>query len=345
MLDVAPIVAAASLRSSGLSSSVASPVTSWTEQSGLDWSNVAPHTVLSAADLYPRICVRDPYFALKDVTVMGKGEVVARVPVQQDPDAEAGVIGIAEAGRHMAILGSCASALMAPKDGQHFYLACGARGEWLRREPMKRGNELLWGLAQASFTGKRTATARTLLSTPDGMPVFRLEVDYNVLSAAAFTRLFGEARVEMRREPRRDDGVQRTPEEWARMRQNPYSKPLELRDWSSDGESISATLGPVTTEMCKGHFALHPVMPVAIVASGMTRVATTLLRKLEGAPWARCLAKDVRLSADSLAYAGQTVNFGAVRRSHDGANHTFTCQASVGERVVAELDVTYERVE
>ena len=341
MLDTTSLAAAPSLIASGASGSPWTP----SQESLRPLTGLAPHTVLTAAELYPRICVRDPYFALKDVTVMGEGEVVARVPVQQDPDAEAGPISLAESGRHLAILGSCASALMAQKDGQHFYLACGARGQWLRKEPMARSTELLWGLAKAEFTGKRTATARTLLSLEDGTPLFRLEVDYNVLSAAAFTRLFGEARVDMRREPRRDDGVQRTPEEWAKLRQNPYSKQLALRDWRPDGESLNATLGPVTPEMCKGHFALHPVMPVAIVASGMTRVATTLLRRLEGAPWARCLAKDVRLSADSLAFAGQTVTFGAHRRSVDGDDHTFTCQASVGERVVASLDVTFTRVD
>ncbi|NMO18221.1 hypothetical protein HPC49_18245 [Pyxidicoccus fallax] len=341
MLDTASVAAPSIVSSS------AAPGASWTQpQTEMrSLNNLPAHTVLTAQELYPRICVRDPYFALKDVTVMGQGEVVARIPVQQDPDAEAGPISLAESGRHLAILGSCASALVTPKDGQHFYLACGARGQWLRKEAMPRSTELLWGLAQAEFTGKRTATARTLLSLEDGTPLFRLEVDYNVLSAAAFTRLFGEARQEMRREPRRDDGIQRTPEEWAKLRTNPYSKPLALRDWRPDGESLNATLGPVTPEMCKGHFALHPVMPVAIVASGMTRVATTLLRRLEGAPWARCLAKDVRLSADSLAFAGQTVVFGAQRRSVDGNDHTFTCQASVGERVVASLDVTFTRVD
>ncbi|MFP2911776.1 hypothetical protein ACLESD_43490 [Pyxidicoccus sp. 3LFB2] len=340
MLDTTAFASAPSLVAAGTDHG------SWTpaQESLRSFEGLAPHTVLSAQELYPRICVRDPYFALKDVTVMGKGEVVARIPVQQDPDAEAGPISLAESGRHLAILGSCASALVAPKDGQHFYLACGARGTWLRPQAMARSTELLWGLARAEFTGKRTATAQTLLSLEDGTPLFRLEVDYNVLSAAAFTRLFGDARVEMRREPRRDD-VQRTPEEWAKLRQNPYSKPLALRDWRPDGESLNATLGPVTPEMCKGHFALHPVMPVAIVASGMTRVATNLLRRLEGAPWARCLAKDVRLSANNLAFAGQTVTFGAVRRSHEGADHTFSCQASVGERVVAELDVTFTRVD
>jgi len=102
---------------------------------------------------------------------------------------------------------------VAPKDGQHFYLAGGAHGESLCPKPMARATELLWGLARAEFTGKRTATAQTRLSLEDGTPLFRLEVDYNILSAGAFTRLFGEARMDMRREPRRDEGVQCTPEE------------------------------------------------------------------------------------------------------------------------------------
>lgn len=320
------------------------PAMPWSGQQA-PLGEAAPYTVLSAQELYPRICVRDPYFALKDVTVLSRGEVMARVPVQLDPGAEAMPISLAECGRHLAILGSCASAMVAPKDGQHFYLACGARGQWLQPNAQERAQDLLWALAQAEYTGKRTATARTLLSAADGTPLFKLEVDYNVLSAAAFTRLFGDARVEMRRAPRAPDTVQRTPEEWAKLRQNPYSKPLDLRDWQPDGECIRATLGPVTPDLCKGHFAMHPVLPVAIVASGMTRAATELGRRLTGSPEARFVAKDVRLSADSLAYAGQTVVFGAHRRAVDGANHTFYCWASVGERVVAQLDVTFTRVD
>ncbi|MBU8895722.1 hypothetical protein DRW03_20535 [Corallococcus sp. H22C18031201] len=306
---------------------------------------VTPYTVLSAQELYPRICVRDPYFALKDVTVLAPGEVVARVPVQLAPEAEAMPISLAESGRHLAILGSCASALVAPKDGQHFYLACAARGQWLEPRAQERASDMLWALAQAEYTGKRTATARTLLSSADGTPLFKLEVDYNVLSAAAFTRLFGAAKQEMRSAPRPADTVQRTPEEWAKLRQNPYSKPLDLRDWQRDGASLRANLGTVTPEMCKGHFAMHPVMPVAIVASGMTRVATSLARALEGAPEAHFVAKDVKLSADSLAYAGQDVVFGASRTAVDGANQSFSCWAAVGERVVAQLEVTYCRVD
>ncbi|XXF78517.1 hypothetical protein P2318_01805 [Myxococcaceae bacterium GXIMD 01537] len=297
------------------------------------------HQVLSAEELYPRICVRDPYFALKDVTMTEPGEVLARVPVEQDPGEEATPIAIAEAGRHLAILGSCAAATIAPKDGQHYYLACAARGEWLHDAPMRRGSEMLWGAARAEFTGKRGVTAHTLLATAEGMPLFSLEVDYNVLSSAAFVRLFQSARVEMRQEPR-GERPRLSPEEIARLRQNPYSRPLDLRNLRREGDCMKADL-TVTANMCKGHFAMHPVMPVAVVASGMSRVAGALLRDVVGVPTARYMTRKVNLRAESLAYAGQEVSFGAHRVESNGREHAFYCFAAVGERVVAELDITY----
>jgi 3-hydroxymyristoyl/3-hydroxydecanoyl-(acyl carrier protein) dehydratase len=299
----------------------------------------AARRVQTLAELYPRICVRDPYFALQDVTVVGRGEVVARVPVQLDPGAEASPIAIAEAGRHLAILGSCAASQVAPKDGQHYYLACAARGEWLHQGPLPHGTKMLWGAAQARFTGKRSVTARTVLSTTEGLPFFSLDVDYNVLTSAAFVRLFSDARVDMRQQPRAER-PKLSAEEIARLRQNPYCQPLALRDFVRDGDCMKASL-QVTANMCKGHFALHPVMPVAIVASGMTRVAGAMLGAHVGNAQARYMTRKVNLRAESLAYAGQVVNFGAHRRESHGREHTFYCFAAVGERVVAELDITY----
>jgi 3-hydroxymyristoyl/3-hydroxydecanoyl-(acyl carrier protein) dehydratase len=268
---------------------------------------------------------------------------VARVPVQLEPGLEASPISIAEAGRHMAILGSCAASLVTPKDGQHYYLACAARGEWLHDAPLSGTPELLWGAAQARFTSKRGVTARTVLASPEGVPLFALDVDYNVLSSGAFVRLFQEAKVEMRQAPR-GERPQLSAEEIARLRQNPYSKPLELRDFTRDGDCLKASL-QVTANMCKGHFAMHPVMPVAVVASGMTRVAGALLGAHVGNPQARYMARKVDLRAESLAYAGQVVEFGAHRRESRGREHTFYCFAAVGERVVAELDITYTCVD
>jgi 3-hydroxymyristoyl/3-hydroxydecanoyl-(acyl carrier protein) dehydratase len=303
--------------------------------------------VLDPSGLYARICVRDPYFALREVTEVGEGEVLARVPVEQEPEAEASPINAAEVGRHLAILGSCASSLVNRKEGQHYYLARRARLERLHEGPLPRFSEPLWGAARAEFSDKRVANARTLLASPEGLPLFSLEVEYNVLSAAAFSRLFQGARQEMRREPRPERGPRGdgSPADFAAMRQNPYRKPLPLRDFVREGECLKATLGPVGADQCKGHFALHPVLPVAVVMSGLSGMAGALLRQLLGDEAVHYLVTRGEVRADNLAYAGETVTFGAHRKEVRGREHRFYCWAAVGERLVGVMDLTLTTLE
>jgi 3-hydroxymyristoyl/3-hydroxydecanoyl-(acyl carrier protein) dehydratase len=304
------------------------------------------HPVVPKSELYARICVRDPYFALSEVTMVGPGEVLARVPVEQDPGAEASPINAAEVGRHLAILGSCASSLVNPKEGQHYYLARRARLERLHDGPRSRLDEPLWGLARAEFIDKRCARAHTVLADPEGLPLFSLEVDFNVLSSAAFLRLFEGARLDMRREPRAERGPRgATPADFAALRQNPHRQPPPLKDLVRDGECMRATLGPVTAELCKGHFALHPVLPVAVVMSGLSGLAGTLLRQLLGNARARYLVTRGEVRADSLAYAGETVTFGAHRHGVEGSDHRFYCWASVGERLIGVMELTLTPLE
>jgi 3-hydroxymyristoyl/3-hydroxydecanoyl-(acyl carrier protein) dehydratase len=302
--------------------------------------------VLELSELYARICVRDPYFALREVSEVVEGEVLARVPVEQEPEAEASPITAAEVGRHLAILGSCAASRVNRKEGQHYYLARRARLERLHEGPLPRFSEPLWGSARAEFTDKRSATARTLLASPTGQPLFSLEVEYNVLSAAAFSRLFQGARQEMRREPRAERGPRNgTPGDFAALRQNPYRTALPLRDFVRDGECLKATLGPVRAEQCKGHFALHPVLPVAVVMSGLSGLAGALLRQLLGNESARYLVTWGEVRADNLAYAGETVTFGSHRHDVQGREHRFYCWAAVGERLVGVMELTLTTLE
>jgi 3-hydroxymyristoyl/3-hydroxydecanoyl-(acyl carrier protein) dehydratase len=180
-----------------------------------------------------------------------------------------------------------------------------------------------------------------VLASPDGLPLFSLEVDYNVLSAPAFLRLFQGARVEMRREPRAERAPRgATPADFAAMRKNPHRLPLALRDHVRDGECLKAQLGPVNAEHCKGHFALHPVLPVAVVMSGLSGLAGTLLRQLLGNEQARYLVTRGEVRADSLAFAGETVTFGAHRHGVEGSDHRFYCWAAVEDRLIGVMDLT-----
>ncbi|WP_257448019.1 hypothetical protein [Archangium lipolyticum] len=321
-------------------STTSAPGAAWRGRMPFEEVGTREHPVLCASELYARICVRDPYFALRDVTVVGEGEVLARVPVEQEPGQEASPINAAEVGRHLAILGSCASSLVNPKEGQHYYLARRARLERLHEGPLPRATGLLWGAARAEFKDKRTATASTLLASEEGLPLFSVEVDYNVLSAAAFQRLFQCARQDMRREPRERARCEGSPADFAAMRQNPHRLPLPLRDYVRDGECLKATLGPVSAELCKGHFAMHPVLPVAVVMSGLSGMAGALLHQLLGNASARYLVTRGEVRADSLAYAGETVTFGSHLHEVEGRDHRFYCWASVGERLVGVMELT-----
>lgn len=296
---------------------------------------------LSRAELFARICVRDPYFALHAVKVVGDGEVTAGVPVEQETGRECSPINAAEVGRHLAILGSCAASLVNPKEGQHYYLARRARLERLHEGPLPRATGLLRGTAKADFKERRTATAHTLLSSPEGQSLFALEVDYNVLSAAAFMRLFQGARQDMRSEPRAGGGGEErcTAGDFSAMRQNPHREPPRLCGDVRDGECIEATLN-VGPELCKGHFAMHPVLPVAVVMSGLSQLAGTLLGELVGNAAVRYLVKQGEVRAESLAYAGETVTFGAHFDGAQGRDYRFDCWASVGERLVGVMELT-----
>ncbi|HYO54496.1 hypothetical protein [Archangium sp.] len=328
--------------SPGSISALATPAlaTLWGDWRPFAMAGARLHEELSRPELYARICVRDPYFALSGVRVVGDGELTAWVPVEQEPGAEASPINAAEVGRHLAILGSCAASLVNPKEGQHYYLARRARLERLHEGPLPRATEPLRGTARAEFRERRTATAHTLLASAQGQPLFSLEVDYNVLSAAAFLRLFQGARQDLRREPRAEREPRGTPADFTALRQNPHRRSPPLHGHERDGECLRATMGPLSAELCKGHFAMHPVLPVAVVMSGLSGLAGTLLRQLVGNASARYLVSRGEVRAESLAHAGETVTFGAHRQGVAGRDHRFYCWASVEGRLVGVMELT-----
>ena len=62
-------------------------------------------TTVAYADIGPHICVTPPYYALGDLASPAPGLAGATVPVQTPTGRQATLINIAEAGRHLAILG------------------------------------------------------------------------------------------------------------------------------------------------------------------------------------------------------------------------------------------------
>ena len=125
-----------------------------------------------SAWLLQRICVRPPYFALRGLRSPEPGVCVAWVEPEQPLGAEAGPIAGAEAGRHLAILGSAAIASRSPDGDQRYYLARAAHFERVCGELPARAPALVAeAVASMDFDGSRNAVARGVLRTPAGITI------------------------------------------------------------------------------------------------------------------------------------------------------------------------------
>jgi 3-hydroxymyristoyl/3-hydroxydecanoyl-(acyl carrier protein) dehydratase len=293
---------------------------------------------VSIEEMYPQICVRDPYFALDLVHADGCGTVVARVPVQQPMLREIGAMAAAEAGRHLAILGSCAASQVNPREGRHYYLASDAVLK--RVEPscrQDRGPLLAW--SRAEFTNKRTCTARSVLHTEDGSTLYTLDVGYSVVPAPVFEKLFADAQLDMRRRPRTAppaDGMDVTS-----LRQNPYARELPLGDVEIRGDVARACLERIDPEICKGHFAMYPVLPVAVVMYGLSAVAGALLASGDGRVDVPYSVKHGTIRAKNFARAGESVVFEARLIVRGATECSFACRAvASGRTLVGDMDLT-----
>ncbi|MFY0581085.1 hypothetical protein ACN28S_48710 [Cystobacter fuscus] len=165
---------------------------------------------LGRPELFSRICVSDPYFALQEMKKgVARGEVLARVPVESRSEVECSPLLASEVYRHLSVLGACAASLVNPSEGPHCYLPRRAWVERLHEGPLPPATQPLQGSAKAEFNQRRTAIAHALLSDPEGQPLFAMGVDYNVLHAESFVRLFQGTRQDPRSEsPCRSPAVQ-----------------------------------------------------------------------------------------------------------------------------------------
>ncbi|MBT2427482.1 hypothetical protein J7F02_17845 [Streptomyces sp. ISL-112] len=283
------------------------------------YESLSDHEATAATPLDPSglICVSRPYFALEDLRRIAPGRVVATVPVETDPGRQAAVMGVGEAGRHLAILGLCAASTINRSPGRFAYLARTARVEWLAGPTLAPQQGPLVGHAKATFTTLRKATADTRLTDAStGEIIARMSVAYDVLPHQLLTRLLG------------------APTPTSAPPANPYREPIPLEHFRLDPATgtVSAEL-PVTTTLCPGHFDDHPVLPVAVAATAMTRLVDRAIEELY--PHARWVAGPLTLQADGFAHAGETVTFTATPIR----GMTYRCIARTTTQTLASVDV------
>lgn len=282
-------------------------------------------TTVTYEEIGQRICVTPPYYALGDLTSPAPGLAGATVPVQSPTGRQATLINLAEAGRHLAILGLCAAASTNPKTTRHYYLAHRGIG---RMYPPVGTRTTLHGTARARMTGRNRAVAETELHDDDGNLVARLDLEYLVLSVPVFRRLMGPATAPDATEPA-----------------SPYSTPAALADVAVDTRSATAKLA-VEATMCRGHFAGYPALPVSVAGYASFALFDHVLEAVAG-PDARWQAGVYRLQADHLAPAGQTCTVDVeptTPAEPDAHDRALTGTVRSGDRNVFSIQVDYTTV-
>lgn len=284
-----------------------------------DTASFLPQTFtdVSAEALLQRICVRPPYFALRQVRAQ-PGALVATVRAELPPGPEIGPIQGAELSRHAAIAGLCVAALAQPDDQRRYYLAQHARYEG-RPSAAPYGAEVVLQ-ADLLHLDKRAATAY-IEARAGGQPLAAVEVHYTVLTDSAFSRLF-----RTRARPAFRAGGP------ARMPALPAG---EVR--AHDGR-WTRHIAQVPEAACAGHFDGYPAMPVAILMGQLANLAGQAL----GAGRAYHIA-GAQVDAHDFCWAGEAATFEVAPERRDGPRTLFGCQALAAGRTVGQMQLTLDR--
>lgn len=288
---------------------------------------------LGFPDLRDRICVREPYFALQDLVDTGAG-LRARVFVQQTPVDEVGPITMAEAGRHLAILGLCSVARRQRSSERNYYLANRAQIQRIAGA-LAATKEALSLTAEVTRMDRRSADAHTALYLADGTKVLTLDVTYQILSEPAFERIFASHRRDLRHTERVGEA---SADELA-SRAEPYRVPVRLEDVQLTETTLQASLQTVTPAMCSGHFPHFPALPVAVVSQALATAASTLFTHRTGV--ATNLVSRASTVADALAFAGEPIEISATFLESTPRGEAYRTVAKTGAGLVIAEVTTY----
>ena len=279
------------------------------------------------------ICVTKPYYALKNLQESGNA-LQAEINIENIFSGESTIISGAEAGRHLAILGSCALALQNPLDEKHYYLANKAyieRGEDLSqiiKSGIIAGSRLVVKAKALELDlKKKSGNAEAAIYTQSGKLIFKLNVSYQVLKATLFQKLFSK-----------NFFKNQFP-----IFENPYSKNIEIKNIAYDKTVLKGDLGIVSPEKCPGHFDNYPALPIAVLCSTLARLGAKHMGKLLHSSKLQYTIKKVDVSAHNLAFAGEHIMINSSFLRKDSSEYTFDVNATNREgKNIGAIKITYE---
>jgi len=284
-------------------------------------------TKIKIDELFTRIDVLPPYFALKDLEIDTKNSVFATIAKEQSMGNEIGMISGAEVGRHLAILGSCSLAYLNISNEKHYYLAYEATIKMIDKKSYSyaiNNNQIstLLGTAKGEFISKKLAQAECSILNNDGELLYTLDVKYKVIPEAIFLRMNAKNKIK---------------KEYYDI--NPYTNPLDFKNKRIEDNIFKASIGSVEPNWCIGHFAEIPALPVAHLMYNITECMSQYLRF-------DSLMKDINfylntstIWADNLAFTGEIINFECKLLECIEENYHFICNAiTSNNKVIGRTD-------
>lgn len=258
-------------------------------------------------EILKKISVKPPYFALSNMAIETNETLSAVVPVEQPMGNEYGIISAAEAGRHMAILGSCALALQNPNQERHYYLAIGAK---VKKISNLFENSTLLGKANVLSLNKRNGIVSTKLITDKGQLLYTIEVTYKIMHHSLFEKLFSQNRCSNPTIPTFN---------------NPYLNEIPLGNSIFENNMLKTVLGPLEPHECQGHFHEFPAVPVAVLMHSLSKAAGQLFSHQLGKKNLPYIVEEGLIKAENLAFAGNKINIAIYY--NEGNNFNFICKA------------------
>lgn len=285
---------------------------------------VIDRTPIDLAQMMQRIAVQRPYFAFdalyQDHT--DDWDLWGDFTPEQPLGREVEPLAVAEAGRHLAILGSCAAALTQHSQARTYYFACAA--DWRRYDhpPLPPGPLPLQARARVQRRCERLVTVNTELLQGKQL-IGQLQVVYQVLSVEAFDGIFARQR--------NDEVVAESP--------SPYTEEFPLVHLASSSEERIACSGEFSLQRCAGHFPGYPMWPVALVIYGLSQLNTRLLEQRLQRP-VRYTVVGAQVQARKLVAATEQLTFNAqlLWLAGDEQSCSMLSSASYGGQEIARFE-------
>jgi hypothetical protein len=209
--------------------------------------------------------VKSPYKILKNFKINKKNTVFCDVTTEQKSEFEIGSLGVAEAGRHLAILGSVTLAKLGSYKPPNYYLAKYA--DITAPKDFYSSDKNFHLYANVVSHSKRDGKIIGKILDTKGNLVYRGAVEYITINPAVFSRI------------NKSHFIHQIDENRVNIL-NPYKNIRPLENITLKENGYSATFSNISPEDCLGHFENYPALPVAVLGKLLTELSLRYINNL-----------------------------------------------------------------